>query len=131
MTRSNELSLHSGAMKKMSTNSSFLHRIVFSDECVFHVSGIANTQNTRIWGTKNPREVQQHERNGEKLTLWCAIHSQGVLDPYYFDNETVRKEDYCELLDSYVRAEAENFPDNALFQQNDAPHTLFMQLEVF
>ena len=47
-----------------------------------------------------------------------------MLDPYYFDNETVRKEDYCELLDSCVRAEAENFPDNALFQQYGAPpHT--------
>ena len=36
----------------------------------------------------------------------------------------MRNEDYCELLDSYVRAEAENFPGDPLFQQDDAPpHT--------
>ena len=39
---------------KMSTNTRFLHHIAFSDECVFHVSGIAKTQNTRIWGTEHP-----------------------------------------------------------------------------
>ncbi len=33
---------------KMSRDVNFLSRIVFSDECVFHVSGIANTQNTLI-----------------------------------------------------------------------------------
>ncbi len=41
---------------KMSKNSSFLNRIFFSNECVFHVPGIANTQNTRIW------ELKTHEK---------------------------------------------------------------------
>ena len=109
---------------KMSRNENFLSSIVFSDECVFHLSGIANTQNTRIWGTENPRAIQEHEVHSEKITVWCAIHSEGVLDPYYFNNETVRKEDYCQLLDTYVRDEAPNFPTNALFQQDGAsPHT--------
>ena len=34
------------------------------------------------------------------------------------------KKDYCELLDTYVRNESENFPENALLQQDGAPtHT--------
>ncbi len=77
--------------------------------------GIAITQNTPIWGTENPRSVQVHEAHSEKITVWCAIHFEDVLDPYYFDNETVRKEDYCELLDTYVRNEPKNFPANAFF----------------
>ena len=116
---------------KMSRNENFLSRIVFSDECVFHVSGIASTQNTRIWPAENPRAIQEHEMHSEKITVWCAIHSEGVLDPYYFDNETVRKEDYCQLLDTYVRQEAQNFPANALFQQDGAsPHTSHDALEL-
>ncbi len=48
-----------------------------------------------------------------------------MLDPYYFGNETVRKEDYCEFLDTYVRNEYEIFPANALFQHEGAsPHTI-------
>ncbi len=31
------------------------------------------------------------------------MHSEVVLDSYYIDNQTVRKEDFCELLDSYVQ----------------------------
>ncbi len=83
--------------------------------------GIENTKNTSIWGTENPRAIQEHEQIVKKTTVLCAIHSEGVLDPYYFDNETVRKEDFCELLNSFVRNESENFPKNALFQQDSAP----------
>ena len=47
-----------------------------------------------------------------------------MLDTYYFDNETIRNEDYCLLLDIYVRTETKNFPNNFLFQQDGAPpHT--------
>ena len=66
----------------MFTDLNFLRRIVFSDECVFHVLEIANTQNIRIWGTENPRSVHEHETHSEKITVWCAIHYEGVLDPY-------------------------------------------------
>ena len=62
--------------------------------------------------------------HGEKITAWCAIHSEGMLDLYYFNDETVRKEHCCELLNTYVRNERQNFPENALFQQYGAPaHT--------
>ena len=108
----------------LSEDQNFLRRIVFSDECVFHVSGIANTQNSRIWGTENPRHYRQHEMHSEKITVWCAVHANGVLDPYYFDNQTVRGADYNQLLHTYVRAQAPYFPSNALFQQDGAPpHT--------
>lgn len=111
-------------MEKISSDPNFLRRIVFSDECVFHVSGIANTQNTRIWGSENPRQIQEHEAHSEKITVWCAIHANGVLDPYYFFNETVRGDDYFQMLNTYVRSEAAMFPQNALFQQDGAPpHT--------
>ena len=70
----------------------FLRYIVFSDECVFHVSRIANNQNTGIWGTGNPPSVQEHKSHSEKIEIWCAVHSERVLDSYYFYNETVIKE---------------------------------------
>lgn len=44
-----------------SFDSGFLRRIIFSDEYVFYVSGFANVQNTRIWGTENLRKIQPHE----------------------------------------------------------------------
>ena len=38
---------------RMSTDANVLRRIVSCDEYVFHVSGIANTKNTHIWGAEN------------------------------------------------------------------------------
>ena len=71
---------------KLSTDSNFLRRIVFSDKCVFHVSGIGNTLNVRIWGTEYTRAVQDHGMHCRKMRVWCAIHSENVVDLYYFNN---------------------------------------------
>ena len=43
-----------------------LRRFVFSDEYVFHVSGMANTKTFRVWDTENPRDYSQHEMHKEK-----------------------------------------------------------------
>ena len=42
---------------QMLTDLSFLRLTMISDECIFHVSGIANTQNIRFWLTELPRAV--------------------------------------------------------------------------
>ncbi len=39
----------------------------------------------------------------------------------YFDNQIVRKEDCCRLLDTSFRHEPKKFPGNALFQQGGGP----------
>ena len=74
---------------KMSAYSNLQWLIVFPNERVFHVSGIPNNQNIRIRETENPREIQEHERNSKKVTVWCAIHSEWVLDLYHLENRTV------------------------------------------
>ena len=71
----------------MHSNSTFLGRIIFPDKCVFHISRIANNQNVWFWGPDNPRLIQGTEGHSKKITVWCAGHSNGVLDTYYFDNE--------------------------------------------
>ena len=67
-----------------------LRRIVFSDEYVRYVSGIANNKIARFRGTKNPRLVQEHKLNSDKITVSWGVYSNGVLDPYFVDNETVK-----------------------------------------
>ena len=102
----------------------FLRRIVFSDECVFYVFGIANNKNARFWETKNPRLVQEYQLHSPKITVWCGIHANRDLDPHWFDNKTVRGADYNELLNTYVSSSSHLFPQNYLFEQDGAaPHT--------
>lgn len=54
----------------------FLTSDSFCDECIFHISRLSNTYNTRTWGTKTPREIKQHGLRGKIVTVWCAVHVQ-------------------------------------------------------
>ena len=108
----------------MHSDSKFLRHIVFSVECVYHISEIANNQNASFWWSSNPRLIQEHQRHSENITVWYESHSNGALEPYYFDKETARGEDYHYLLNTYVWNSKHLFPPNSLFQQDGAPaHT--------
>jgi len=65
-------------------NSSIFDNIWFSDEAVFHLSERVNRHNTRMWGTKNPKVIEEKERDSPKLVAWCAISSKGIIGPYFF-----------------------------------------------
>ena len=67
--------------------------------------------------TENPLAVQEHDIHREKIKFWCVIHSEGVLDPIYFNSKTVGKEDHCELFNTYVRKERQNFPKNIYLEK--------------
>lgn len=40
-------------------------------------------------------------------TLWIAVYTDGVLRPYQFTNETGGGVGYYQMLDTYVRSEAQ------------------------
>ena len=63
---------------------SILDNIWFSDEAVFHLSGKVNRRNTRMWGTKNPKVIEEKERDSPKLVVWCAISAKGIIGSYFF-----------------------------------------------
>ena len=105
----------------MRIDSNVLWRIVFLDECVFHMSGIANNQNARFWGSDSPRLVQDHQINSANITVCCAVYLNGVLNPYYFDNETMRGKYYHHLLSTYVWNSKHLFPSNHLIQKEGIP----------
>lgn len=62
----------------------FSMKIIFSDEAHFHVGGFVNKHNCRIWGLENPREIVQTEMHPQKVTVWCAFWSGGVIGPFFF-----------------------------------------------
>lgn len=60
-----------------------------------------------------PREIQQYEFHGEKVTWWGASQTNVVVDTYFVNIETVRWVDYYKMMDMYVRSEAQQLPRNA------------------
>ena len=79
---------------------SILDNIWFSDEAIFHLSGRENRHNTRIWGTENPKVIEEKERDSPKLVVWCVISATSIILPELGNNALV---------------------ENCYFQQDGAP----------
>lgn len=108
-------------LQNIQGDSSFLNRVIYSDECVFHVDGKVNKHNVRIWGTENPHERREVARDSEKVTVWCAMSANQVFGPYYFDSPIVTGESYKQLLTNYFLPMLPSLPPDAIFQQDGAP----------
>nr|CAH7733486.1 unnamed protein product [Callosobruchus chinensis] len=106
----------------------FVNRLIMSDEAHFHLNGFVNTQNCRMWGTKNPRSIHQHPLHPVKCTVWCAVTSQRIIGPYFFETDdgnavTVTGERYREMIQTFLIQAIRNEPELWFQQDGATPHT--------
>ena len=79
----------------------FLNHVAFSDEAIFHTSSKVYHHNCRIWGNENPHV--EHERESPKLNIWCCLTSYAVIGPLFFEEPTVTRATYLNMLRDYAR----------------------------
>ena len=121
-----------------------LNLIWFSDESHFHLNGHVNSQNCRYWGSENPHEVLERPLHPDKTTVWCAISSQGIIGPYFFEENgetvTVNGIRYRAMLQDFFLPELRRLVGrnirNQWFQQDGATchtanNTLSLLRDVF
>lgn len=61
-----------------------------------------------------------------KGNTWVALHDNGVVGPYFFNNDTGRGANYYYMLDTYVQLKAQQFSHNSSLQHyGPPPHTRF------
>ena len=73
-------------LEQQAVDGNFSNKIFFSDEAHFTLGGYVNKQNCRIWGSENPQVIEERPLHPEKITVWCALWSKGVIGPYFFEN---------------------------------------------
>ncbi|KAL4098418.1 hypothetical protein QTP88_023037 [Uroleucon formosanum] len=80
----------------------------------------------KIWGSENPRTIQEKEMHPERVTVWCGIWSGGLIGPYFFEDEegnavTVNGVRYRAMLSNFLwpRLDQMNI-ENVWFQQDGA-----------
>ncbi|KFM58440.1 hypothetical protein X975_09349, partial [Stegodyphus mimosarum] len=56
-------------LRRIEDDAEFLKPIMFSDEASFHLSGIVNRHNVRIWGSENPHEYPETQRDSPKVNV--------------------------------------------------------------
>lgn len=61
-----------------------VNKIWFCDECHFWMSVYVNKQNYRFWGTEPLHMVVEEPLHPAKVTVWCAVSSVCIINPYFF-----------------------------------------------
>jgi hypothetical protein len=54
-------------LERIDVSPDFLHQVCFSDEVMFHVTGVVNRYNCRIWVSQNPHVTCELERGNPKV----------------------------------------------------------------
>ena len=57
----------------------FSNEIFISDEAHFTLGGYLNKQNCQILGSENPQVTEERPLHPEKVTVWYALWSEGVI----------------------------------------------------
>lgn len=102
----------------------------FTDEAWFHLSGYVNSQNSRIWSTKNPHEFKQIPLHDQKVGVWCALSRTRIIGPIFFDNTINAKRYRTEILEPFIAQLKKRELKKAWFQQDGASaHTARTSLQ--
>ena len=64
-----------------------VNKMWFSDEFHFYLNNIVNKQNCRFWGTEKPNFHYEKPLHDDKITVWVALSSAGVIGPFFFEEK--------------------------------------------
>ena len=81
------MSLAKKISERTENDPQLLDCLLFSDEAHFHLRGKVNRQNFRFWATKQPHEHSEKPLSVVKTTVWCALGKNGILGPYFFEDD--------------------------------------------
>lgn len=111
-------------------NSDIMQTVWFSDEAHFNLNGQVNKQNLRYWSTTRPEFYEERPLHCERVTVWAAMSSTGVIGPYFYEESgktaTVTAERYITILRTKFIPALRKITDmDTVWYQQDgaAPHT--------
>jgi inhibitor of nuclear factor kappa-B kinase subunit alpha len=104
-------------------------KILFSDEKLFDIDGVYNSQNDRVWAVNRAEAdeqggIKQTRKFPQKVMVWLGVCSKGVSPLVIFENGTVDHSRYIqEVLPVALEYGNKVFRNQLTFQQDGAkPH---------
>lgn len=108
-------------IQSIDADENFLSNLIFSDESTFHLNGIVNRHNCRIWGTETPTETYQRSQASEKVNVWMGLSSTRVYGPFFIEGN-ITAALYLDMLKScFMPSLSRTCKRKAVFQQDGAP----------
>ena len=103
---------------------SILDHLITSDEATFHLNGVVNRHNCRIWAEEKPPLLLKKEHSSPKVNVWIGFDCDYVYGPYFFPGNTVNAEDYLTMLRTFffpLLLRRRGQMTTSWFQQDGAP----------
>jgi hypothetical protein len=76
--------------------------LILPGEVHFHLSSYVYKHNFRYWSDKDPMWIYEKPFHSQKITVWCAVSTFGVIGPFFFEENnqavTVDSESYSTVL---------------------------------
>lgn len=115
----------------MTNNIDIADTVWFTDESHFYLNSPINKRNCRVWGKEKPQYWNEKPLHDDKVTVWAALSSAGVIGRFFFETDgevkTVNSDRYLHLLrNKFIPALRRRgiHPADIYFQQDGAtPHT--------
>ncbi|KFM76483.1 hypothetical protein X975_20837, partial [Stegodyphus mimosarum] len=108
-------------LRTIEDGAEFLKRIMFFDEASLHLSDIVNRHIVRIWGSENPHEYREGQRDSPEVNVWCERMQDRVTGPFFFTEKTVSSVVYLDMLANFVFPQLEELRPRVFLQQDAAP----------
>ena len=58
---------------------------LMSNEGWFHLSGYANSQNTRYWSSENSHVIHETPLHDLKIDVWCVVSGTKIVGPIFLN----------------------------------------------
>ena len=106
----------------MLEDSHMQENLFFSDEATFYVGGLINKHNIGYWSQTNPHVAIETVMSSPELNVWCGISKNKLLGLYFFEDDTVNRENYLLMLEISFIPEIRKLykPRSIVFQQDGA-----------
>ncbi|GFS76140.1 uncharacterized protein NPIL_367161 [Nephila pilipes] len=108
-------------MLRRTEDAEYLNHLKFSDEACFLISSIVNQHIVRIWGSENPREGRELQRDSSKVNMWCGLMYDRVTGPPFFTKKALTSVVYLDLLENFIFPQLEELQLHVFLQQDGAP----------
>lgn len=110
-----------------------MDNILFSDEATFHICGMVNRHNCRIWGNERPDDTFEWQRDTPKVNVWVGITKQKVYGPFMFRENTVTGGTYLDMLEQFLepQLQQDGILGTVVYQQDGAPPHFALQVREY
>ncbi|KAF7247976.1 hypothetical protein EG68_09754 [Paragonimus skrjabini miyazakii] len=87
---------------KLAESPMFPDDVLFTDEAVFHLHGVVNHHNLMQHSSRKTQvAVDDRYQYNLKVLVWCGIHNQAIVGPYFFNDATFEEDQLYSVDDHH------------------------------